>query len=359
MTAAFADVFNDMEVWVYDENGQAINSKPLPVYLTPKEKVVAMIQRQGKSDTFPGGSAVDNYLPSITIVWRGIQLDTERMRGQREKRKLYIKYEDESEPIIHMDLQTVPYLLQYEVTVWAKYMDDAAQILENILPFFHPEAYISIYEKSIGSERKCKVTLDSVTPNFVYEMGQQERRVIQFNLGFTVECNFYKPELPIGKPITQIETRLGTATNKDLSEGEAVITKTEGTNTYVDFDDKLLSSIRNLTNDEAVKLADLGFNKVQSNSIENSVQSNEKTEDIIRTNTQTTSAMPRNLDEIIELAGLSVPISATQTEYNTILLQALYQLKELPSNPLNYGKLYINEEGHIILDPNNKYSGGK
>lgn len=344
--ALFASIFDEMETWVYNEEGKAIRSKRIPVYLTPKEKVAALIQRQGTQDVFPGGSSIDNYLPSITISWRGIQLDSERLRGQREKRKLYVRYQDgEEEPEIHMDLQTVPYLLQLEVTVWAKYMDDAAQILENILPFFHPEAYVSIFEKSVGTERKCKVSLDSITPNFVYEMGQNERRVIQFNLAFQMECNMYKPELPIGKPILDIQTKLGTATNSDKAEGSVVETKfAEGSKTFVDFDDKIYSIIRDLTDDESFNIASY-FNKVnvRPHQEDEEKEPEETSQDIINQYT--------NYDDIIEAAGFEIPPDISQQNYIQLLLKSLWKLQENNNEPLSFGKFIINKEGNLEFYP--------
>lgn len=358
-TAAFADLFKDMEVWIYDENGKAISKKQVPVYLTPKEKVVSMLQRQGRSDTFPGGSAIDNYMPSITIVWTGVQLDAQRMRGQKEKRKLYVKYEDGESPVQHLDLQTVPYILNYEVSIWANYMDDAAQLLENILPFFHPEAFISIYEKSLGTERKCKVQLDSITPQFVYELDGSQRRVIQFNLGFSVEVNMYKPELPVGKPIQEIQTKFGIATNNEKASGEVVTSSLSGANTYYNFDDEIFTNIRDLTQDESFNIANKYFNDVgQIRKIRLSFSDNEEpdtvpanTVDSMLSSYQQDLSSFVDFDQIILDAGFSIPLSASQQEYTTLLFKSLYKLNDPKSNPLKYGQFTINKDGTVIFIP--------
>ena len=339
--AAFSSIFDEMEVWVYDENGRAIRSKEVPVYLTPKEKVVAMLQRQGQGDSFPGGSAIDNYLPSLTIIWRGIQLDNERMRGQREKRKLYLRYEEgESAPYQHMDLQTVPYLLQFEVTIWAKYMDDAAQILENILPFFHPEAYVSLFEKSIDAERKCKVELESITPNIVYEMGQQDRRVIQFNLGFNMECNFYKPEIPVGKPILDMKTRLGTGNNSKVTEGNEINTRVKN---FYDFDEGIISIIRDLTDSES--LAELGFNKLEGNSIKPKEDFHDVLDNIKKEVLQLEEEF--SFEKLLEITGKTIPPSATNEEITRIVLKTIFDINQ-NNEPLKLGDLEITENGKII-----------
>lgn len=242
--AAFADIFNEMSVINYDKDGKAIGWKPIPVTLAPKEKVVSeLIADPNTPDRTP-----PNYLPRISIVWNGIARNTERQRGNLEKRRIAVEYDDANEPQLIMDMQTVPYDLTFELTIWCKYMDDMAQILENILPFFNPEAPVSLYERGTGNERQVKVTLESVSPNFVVELADPDRRVLQCNLGFKMECNFYKPQLPIGKPIKRITTRIGADMSRrspvdPAVQGDTISVVTlpdiSGSENFLDMDKKI------------------------------------------------------------------------------------------------------------------------
>jgi hypothetical protein len=245
--AAFADIFNDMSVLAYDNStGKAIGWKPVPVSIGPKEKVVAALIAEDP-DNPDSVYAPDNYLPRISINWTGIARDTERQRGQLDKRRLFVEYiqSDEAKawcdgqkaanngqpapegtevvydpnsvspvPAARIDTQTVPYILNIEMTIWTKYMDDMAQLLENILPFFNPDAPVSLYERGVGTERIVQVKLDSISPNFVMELTNTDRRVLQANLSFQMELNFYKPEEPIAKPIKRVTVRIATDSTK-------------------------------------------------------------------------------------------------------------------------------------------------
>lgn len=244
---AVADIFNEMSIINYDKDGKAIGWKPVPLTLAPKEKVIAELQADPSSpDTTP-----PNYLPRMSLVWTGIARNSERQRGKFEKRRILVEYVDnngEEEPISVRDVQTVPYDMKLELCIWTKYMGDMSQILENILPFFNPEAHISVFERGVGTERNAKITLDSVSPNFVTDISEPDRRVLQCNLNFTVECNFYQPQLPISKPIKRVTTRIGidrTPSNasEPLVEGETVNTfllptVTGGDLSYLDMDKK-------------------------------------------------------------------------------------------------------------------------
>lgn len=241
--AAFADVFNEMSVLVYDKDGKAIGYKPVPVILSAKEKVVSMILHQNNTKEV---RAIEHYLPLLSISWKGISRNTERQRGQREKRKILIDYEDPNEPQVIYDLQTVPYDLSLELTIWTKYMDDMAQILENILPFFNPEAPISLYERGIGIERQVKVALESVNLNFVTDLQDTDRRVLQSNLSYKMECNFYKPQGPITKPVRRITVLLGGENNNGNSisyDGTNLniftVPNSENPESFLDMDKKI------------------------------------------------------------------------------------------------------------------------
>jgi len=195
---AFSEIFEDIKLHIYNKDrsspqyGQITGYKYVPVILAPKEKVISALSVQAGKDR----AEVDNILPKISIAWNGISWVSERMRGQRQKRVLFIEYLDTtngSTRVKQYDYQTAPYSLEFEVVIWTKYMDDGVQILENVLPFFTPEAYISLKERGVNLERKCQVKLNSVTPNFSYELQEPDTRILQWQLSFSVECNMYKP----------------------------------------------------------------------------------------------------------------------------------------------------------------------
>ena len=252
--SAFADMFNDMSIINYDKDGKAIGWKPVPVTLGPKEKVIAELQ----GDPATPDSTPPNYLPRISIIWNGISRDTERQRGKYEKRRILVEYVADpvtgaDEPAAIRDVNTVPYIINIEMSIWTRYMGDMAQILENILPFFNPEATVSLYERGIGTEREAKVTLESVSPNFVTDISEPERRILQCNLSFKMECNFYLPQLPISKPIKRVTTRMGidstkTGAQQPTVEGETLNTfllpSMSGENlSYLDMDKKTWSCV--------------------------------------------------------------------------------------------------------------------
>lgn len=188
---AFSELFNDLTVRVFDSNNNIIGVKPVPLTLTPKEKIAAILASTNVNDVDP---QVDNYLPRISINMSGLTFDAIRARGKFEKRLLNIDYDlDNKKRTMQIDVQPVPYSISFEVTIWTKYMIDGIQLIEYLLPWFAPEQYVSYKERNFGLEHKSRVILNSVSPNFVYELGETERRVITWTLGFNMETIMFRP----------------------------------------------------------------------------------------------------------------------------------------------------------------------
>lgn len=188
---AFSELFNDLTVRVYDKKNEIVGIKPVPLTLTPKEKIASILSTTHVNDIDP---QVDNYLPRISINLTGMEFDKERMRGKNEHRLLNIEYDDNTKKrTMQVDVQPIPYILNFEVTIWSKYMVDGIQLIEYITSDFAPQMYVSFKERNFGIEHKSKVTLDSVSPNFVYELGESERRVITWTMRFSMETVIYKP----------------------------------------------------------------------------------------------------------------------------------------------------------------------
>lgn len=245
---AFSDLFNDMEIFTYDTDGNPIGRKAVPLFLAPKEKVISMLNVDGTDRP-----EVNNVLPRMSIVWNSTELDTERLRSQPEMRKLWVEYitqddengNEERLKQVVVDIQTVPYKLGFELSIWTKYMDHGVQLLENILPFFAPELHVSLYERGIGIERKSKVELTGVNNNFAYDLNEPDRRVLQWNLTFDMECNLYKP-LQITQDIRTVITRVYAANpqNPYFAQGfQSTTAVTSGWDTHGRLDDRIMELI--------------------------------------------------------------------------------------------------------------------
>jgi hypothetical protein len=270
----FASIFDEMEVWDFDAEGKAVGRTPVPVKLTYKEKVISMLLNGNTNNPYRLRDN-ENILPMVSIQWTGAQLDKERMRGMREKRHIYLEYADtgEGKPDTkqHMDMQTVPYKLTFEVTLWAKYVDHLVQMAENIDAFIHPEIYLEYYEKGLGIGRKIRVikTNESIHLNPDLPDNELRSKFVTWSYTFEVECNLYKPENPVGKPIKRVVVRYSAVSesNNGLATAPAEQTVTQTTDAitattsassacYYDYDANIVDYIRKFSDAEQSVIAE-------------------------------------------------------------------------------------------------------
>lgn len=270
----FASIFDEMEVWNFDADGKAVGKIAVPVKLMYKEKVVQMLLNQNNNNPYRLRDN-ENVLPMISIGWRGMQLDKNRMKGMREQRRIYLEYENVAgtsrpQEKQHIDMQTVPYILNFEVIVWAKYMDHLVQLVENIDTFIHPEIYLDLWEKGLGIGRKSRVVKVSENPGFNPEIPENEMRskFLTWSYNFDVEINLYKPEQPVGLPIKRMINRFvavqsnAVSTGADLAEQTVTQTadvsgaQTSGTSGYCfyDYDANIVNYIRKFSDPELTQM---------------------------------------------------------------------------------------------------------
>ena len=86
-------------------------------------------------------------------------------------------------------------------------MSDALQITEQILPYFQPEYTVTMKMiDSMSDVRDVPIILNSVSMDDQFEGTFEERRVIEFNLEFTMKLYFFCP-VYTGDVITNVIER--------------------------------------------------------------------------------------------------------------------------------------------------------
>ena len=90
----------------------------------------------------------------------------------------------------------VPYLISFQLSVFAKQQDDALQVIEQIIPFFNPQYTLSIKPFSLYSDIKqdVPITLTGVVLADDFEGSlEASRRTIIYTLDFDMQIYFHGP----------------------------------------------------------------------------------------------------------------------------------------------------------------------
>ena len=83
---------------------------------------------------------------------------------------------------------STPYILNFQLNVYAKSQDDSLQIVEQILPFFAPQYTISVkpFSDIPSLVEDVPITLTSVTMQDDYEGAIEQRRTIIYTLDLSL-----------------------------------------------------------------------------------------------------------------------------------------------------------------------------
>jgi hypothetical protein len=190
---AMLDLFNN--IVVLDEDGKA---HKVPIIWGTQERAVAWIlQDNTRKD---GSTVVERIrLPAMAIYGSGIEFDQSRFTYHRaidylrelrpdSKPGFTTKEKYERDTVFGVS-RGIPINKTYTLLVWTMFMEDIDQILEQIFLKFSPIAYITVR----GVKWETAVTLDSVANNVDYEPGDQNQRVIKYEINLTAKTYIPQP----------------------------------------------------------------------------------------------------------------------------------------------------------------------
>ena len=184
----FGTLFNNIYIKKTQSDGTVLPQQIVPISYGPKQKFLLRLQDDAKARD---GSVTSISLPRIAFELTGLEYDSTRQQNKlirAEKRLL------ETGGKRGFQYQPAPYNLSFSLSVLAKNVIDAIQVVEQILPYFQPEYTVAMkMVDSMDEVRDVPVILNSVTMEDMYEGAFEERRVIEYTLEFTMKLYFFGP----------------------------------------------------------------------------------------------------------------------------------------------------------------------
>ena len=200
---AFGTLFNDIMIKRTNNSGEVLESLKVPVQYGPIQKFLAMIAAE------PGATRPSSQLtlPRISFEIKGMEYDGGRKLPPTNLSRTIPADEDQPEDgtrVQYSQFLPVPYNLQVELAVMAKTQSDGLQIIEQILPNFHPSLNVSIQViEETKEERDIAVVLNTVAYEDRYEGVINETRALVWTLNFTVKTYLFGP-VDIQKDIRKV-----------------------------------------------------------------------------------------------------------------------------------------------------------
>lgn len=195
---AFGTVFNNILVkrkkpGVDRPTGDdSLETYKVPVQYGPYQKYLAIIASEPSGER----QQLQVSLPRISFEIKGLNYDGSRklVPTQFAKTVPAKGTDDAGKPIQYSQYLPVPYNLDIELAIIAKNQDDGLQILEQILPNFHPALNVSIEVIDIThEERDIAIVLNGIGYTDDYVGDYTKRRTLIWTLNFTVKTYLFGP----------------------------------------------------------------------------------------------------------------------------------------------------------------------
>lgn len=190
--AVFGTLFNNISVIRKAADGSVLNQVRVPLAYGPKQKFLARLDQETGFD-----APMAIKLPRMAFEMTGLSIDTSQKLPKRTTIVNEIDASDSTKK------KTVKFFTSYDIGmslyIMAKNQDDGLQIVEQILPYFTPEYSVSIKPiDGYDHKQDVAIILGSVAISDEYEGDFATRRVLIYQLDFTMKMKFYGPTSKTG-----------------------------------------------------------------------------------------------------------------------------------------------------------------
>jgi hypothetical protein len=186
--AMFGKMFNDIYIVRRDAAGNQLNTQKVPLSYAPKRK---FLERIRENPDLIEDTKVAIKLPRMSFEIVSFNYDPQ---VQLQKTNNF-NVAGSTNAIRNKFNAFVPYIINFQLSIYAKNQDDALQVVEQVIPFFNPQYTLTIkpFDDYPTIKEDVPITLTGVTFTDDYESPLEARRTIIYTLDFDMKVRFYGP----------------------------------------------------------------------------------------------------------------------------------------------------------------------
>lgn len=195
----FGNLFNELQVDRYASDGVTpIQSIYVPIEYGPKQKFITRVTANPDLEK----TEFSTQLPRLGFEMTSMSYAPSRKLNSAHK---FVKGQDTGGTDFNYVYSPVPYDLNFSLYAFVRNAEDGTQIIEQILPFFTPDWTLTMKVlPDLNLTMDVPIELTSVTSDDTYEGDFDTRRVLTWQLDFTIKGYLFGP-LQRYKYITQAE----------------------------------------------------------------------------------------------------------------------------------------------------------
>ena len=210
----FGSLFNDLIIQ-RNNNGSRMQTLAVPIAYGPKQKFLVRLETDPNLDR-----EIAISLPRLGFELTGISYDPARKLNSTQKNS----YVFSDKTLLKTQYTPIPYNIDFILSIMVKNADDGTQILEQILPYFKPEWNTSVnIIPDMNISMDIPTVLNSVSLQDAYDADFMSRRVLMWDLNFTMKGYLYGPISNSGV-ITRTQIDLYANTASDTPRSSRLVT---------------------------------------------------------------------------------------------------------------------------------------
>lgn len=187
-TIAFASLFNN--IYVNREDASDSKKIKVPLVYGGKEKYVSRLQNPS---SISEKDKLQITLPMMSFDMSNLQYDTQRHRNKLEFNKLF--YQEDGETKAKVKIGEYPCLMQFNLAIYTRNIEENFQIIEQIAPYFTPEYILTLdFDKTLTRGIDVPINLVASKIGNDYEGGFGNRRAVVSTLQFVMRTYLFGPE---------------------------------------------------------------------------------------------------------------------------------------------------------------------
>ena len=192
--SVFGSLFNNLHILRTNSSGEVISQVKVPLSYAPKRNFIERLNQMSQGEQAERKVAIK--LPRMSFEITNMAYDPARQLPKINR--FHLSNDDETKR--NKFYTSVPYDVNFQLSVYAKSQDDALQVVEQILPYFAPQYTVSVKPFSDFQDVKedVPIVLDGINFEDTYEGALEQRRTIIYNLDFTMKIAFYGPDVEQG-----------------------------------------------------------------------------------------------------------------------------------------------------------------
>lgn len=182
LIVAFGNLFNNITLVRYNQDGTEQERFLVPITYAPKELYVQRLEADPDLD-----KKTQVTLPRISYEMLGMSYDSSR------KQITNVKNYTSASSAINAFYNPVPYDFKFTLSIYTRNHEDVHSIVECLLPFFTPDFTLSVnLLPELGVTKEIPIILDSIDREVHYDGNRDsDTRMIIWTLDFTLKGFIY------------------------------------------------------------------------------------------------------------------------------------------------------------------------